>query len=232
MKKTVLLAMIVLGLMCSAAYAGAPRWYGKEPGALVPFGGGSGLTEVSSEPLTGAGQLKLHTTKESACIAKTHLTIANPTEGPGTSSIDAFTIVCEEGTGPGLNSAEPYPCTANGEGMELRATGLPWAGVLEIGESKGSGKGGAVRNLPRYYDVFTARFELECLKNQATAVYSGALRVGADVGRLALEEKSGELTDGAGHGFTLKGTDWIASEAFADVRVNSVYAEQQLVQRL
>jgi hypothetical protein len=245
-KRLIAVGLSVIGtfaLTSPVAQAGAPRWYGKETGALVPFGGRSGLVEITSpETLRGVGQLKLATTKTSACLVKSRESVQNPPDPslPGVGKMKEFELICEEGTGAG-NYAAPYPCII-GEAFEVKGIGLPWASTLEVGEYRHAGaaesQNYSIRNQPRYYDKLPdTRFELHCLNSQERDEYGGALTAEVEVGRLILRgTESGELVDSSEHRFSLSGTDFFSSARFKDVRVNSVYHEiaaaDPLVQQL
>lgn len=245
-KRLIAAGLLVMGayaLTSPVAQAGAPRWYGKETGALIPFSGRSGLVELTSpETLRGIGQLKLATPKTSVCLAKSRESVTNPPDPslPGVGKMKEFELICEEGTGA-INDAIPYPCT-NGEAFEVKGIGLPWGSSLEVGEYRREGAAESqnylIRNQPRYYEkVLEVRFELYCLKSQARDEYSGALRPEVEVGRLILHgTEAEELRDSSGHRFWLSGSELFSSSSFKDVRVNSVYHEvaaaDSLVQEL
>jgi hypothetical protein len=221
----------IFGLSPGMASAGSPRWYGKATGALVPFNGRSGLTEVTSaEPLQETGQLKVLTGKTSSCLAKGREVVTNPSgaEAPGTGATEEFQLACEEGTGA-INEAAPYPCLKQ-EGFEVLGVGLNWPSSLEVGksrhENKPNQKGYPIRDLPHYYDhIIQVALEVHCLKSGAHDEYKGSLRPEVEVGRLSFPGDPDELTDTSGHQFSLKGNDFLSPAKFKDIRVNSLYRE-------
>jgi hypothetical protein len=240
--------IVAAAMMASTAQAGAPRWYGKRTGALVPYGGNAGLVELGSpESLQGVAQIKLMTTKLSLCLIKSQESIANPSSAlsPGTGEMEEFEAVCEEGTGPGPNEAAPFPCI-NGEAFEVRGLNLDWPSTLEVGSSEqgraASRKHGnakahpstLTRKLPKYYDNFAnISVELSCLKSKQHAEYHGSLRPEVEVGRLTFRGvEDGQLEDSSGHSFSLKGGDFFTQKSYKDVRVNSEYHERPTISSL
>jgi len=228
----------------AGAQAGTPRWYGKETGSLVPIGGDGGLVELMSpENLQSMGQLTVVVGKSvSVCLVKDRESIENPMNAllPGTGEMEEFEVVCEEGTGPGLNAAAPFPCVLVGEAFELKAVNVSWPSTLEVGGPKRSvrvrrKRATSIRNLPKYYDKFTGvDIEVYCLKSKQHAEYTGSLKPEVEVGRLTFRgPESGELEEASsGRRFYLKGSDWITPQKYKNIRVNSEYSEQPTITSL
>ncbi len=262
-KRLRLSLLCMLGVFASAsavAHAGAPRWYGKATGSLVPISGTSGLSELTSpETLHSAGQVKVVSSNFSECLVKDRETVEDPSNVllPGTGQMEEFEVVCEEGTGPGLNAAAPFPCVTVGEAFELTGINLNWQSTLEVGGAKhnaraahraGSARarrrahggraprrGLSVRALPVYFDKFTdVEVEVNCLQTKEHAVYKGTLKPEVEVGRLRfLGPESGELEEPtSGSHFYLKGNDWLAPDKYKDIRVNSEYHEAPAIASL